>query len=373
MNQELIDYLRGELSGEEAEAVRRRIEADPALSAELADLEGLLRFVRLGEEIEPGARMRERVLAAARRSPLRRVLDAVVQIPALIRFRFANSRGFRIALVSLGAHVLLLAILYQVVVPGGDEEFQSTLVAVQEGGDVPLPPPSRSLLLRLGGRRLSHAPVLARFGVEGQAEAIRRALEELLADQRTDGSFGDLPTTGYATLALLAEGHGSTDGGREGRAVAAATSYLAREAVAGRSHGAALSALVEDYLLSYEARDEPERQQLARAILLSIPEVGAGEDAEEALALARMAGFPVPDSAPLGLARTLFGGSREAILSVRPTRVSATLAMARGRGTLEADRLRAWAAPLFREAMEDLAAGRNRALAVLTLQAPYRL
>jgi hypothetical protein len=50
----------------------------------------------------------------------------------------------------------------------------------------------------------------------------------------------------------------------------------------------------------------------------------------------------------------------------------ATLVLARGHDPLERERVRAWVRPLFEQAMRDLAAERATAVAVLTLQAPYR-
>ena len=219
---------------------------------------------------------------------------------------------------------------------------------------------------------MPHGIRLRLVGVEGQERAIREGLQTLLARQRADGSFGKADETGFATLALLAEGDCSALETRGGRAVHAAVRHLLRRPPEASAHGAVLSALVEDYVLSYERLGAEERHEYVRAILDLIGLVGDDEAAREGVALAGAAGFPVPPGRDLGEAGRLFENRRAQFLEREPTRLRASLVLSRGHDNLERERVREWARPLFEAAMADLAVGNGSAVAVLTLQAPYR-
>jgi len=89
-------------------------------------------------------------------------------------------------------------------------------------------------------------------------------------------------------------------------------------------------------------------------------------------ALAQLAGFDrAVDLAPdRRLGRRLVEAREPA---GTPTRLAVTAALARGHGVADADAVRDWAAPLFRRSVQELRAGRVSGLALLNLQAPYRL
>jgi hypothetical protein len=102
--------------------------------------------------------------------------------------------------------------------------------------------------------------------------------------------------------------------------------------------------------------------------------VAVGRDAisREGLALAALAGFPVP-ARDLGAAGLLLEGDREALLEAPPSRLAATVVLARGHLSPDRGRVRAWVSGLFEQAVADVGSGGVSAVVVLTLQAPYRL
>jgi len=372
MRQELIDLLLGELPPGEERSLRERIAVDPALAKELEDLKALFGLMRRAETVEPSAAMRRRVLRAAGPRPLARALDALRSFPGLLVYRFQHSPRFRILFAAAAAHVLLGAIVLNAVErPAAPQEpsHEFTFLADERA---PILPPSRELLARLGGRGLSHETVLRRVGVPGQREAIRAGLERLLASQRADGSFGSLAETGYGALALLAEGHLSRGASRESAALAGALRHIRERGRLGETHGAAVSALVEDYALCRAARPEEECFDEVETIVRMVPGLGDDEDAREALALVAWARVPAKHPSLAEASRPL-GSERAALLSGPPTRLAATRLLAKGGSDASSEAVRTFVRPLFEEAMRDLEANRDSARAILTLQSPYRL
>ena len=195
----------------------------------------------------------------------------------------------------------------------------------------------------------------------------------MLGRQQADGSFGSVGETGYAAMALLAEGNSSVADTRHGRAIRAAIRHLLDEAAAGAVHGAMLSALVEDFGLAYEDLREEERIEYVIAIRGLIRSVPDDEISREGLTLAAMAGFPVPAGRNLGAAGLLLGGDRGALLDRPASRLTATTVLARGHLSLDRGRVRAWVSGLFEQAVTDVGSGKATAVVALTLQAPYRL
>jgi hypothetical protein len=237
----------------------------------------------------------------------------------------------------------------------------------------PIQRPADPFVARLELRLLPHGPRLKRFGVPGQAEAIEKGLTAVLATQRADGSFGNLEETAYATLALLGEGNSSVSETRAGRAIRASIRHLLVRAEAGAVHGAMLAALVEDYGLAYEDLREEQRLEYVRAIRRLTLMVGDDDASREGLALAAMAGFPIPAGRDLGAAGLLLDGNRATLLDGPATRLAATAVLARGHLSPDRGRVRAWVIGLFEQAVADVGSGKASAVAVLTLQAPYRL
>ncbi|MGH7162021.1 MAG: hypothetical protein ACREID_00950, partial [Planctomycetota bacterium] len=189
-----------------------------------------------------------------------------------------------------------------------------------------------------------------------------------------DGSFGDVAATGRGALVLLGEGWCSAQGDARGRAVAGAVQFLLDRAGSDEIHASGLTALVEDYVLSFEALFEEQRARYADAIFAMIRRMDGGEEAREALLHSELAGFPVPEGGRFPGEAPLSAAGRLQLLQAAPTRFTVARALARGPSDLPPDALvREWARPLFERAMSDLAAGREPALALLTLQAPYRL
>jgi hypothetical protein len=372
MRQELIDLLLGELEPAEAEALKARVRADPLLGRELLELESLFGLMRRGEEVEPLAATRATVLAAAAaaRPPLRVRLRA---LPGLVAYRFRTSPRFRIAMISLCAHVVVIAVLAQILLrpteadPRGPFEFHAE--------DAPATPvePDQGFVLRLSQRRVSQSARLRQYGVAFQGEAIDAGLAQLLAAQRPDGSFGDAEETGYAALAFLAQGDGSAQPTPKGLAVRRAVHRLLAEIHGGgKAHGAMLAALVEDYGLSYAALDPIARMDYVVAIRKLIAAVPDDDMSGEALLLAHLAGFPVPGGR-LGDAELALASDRTSLLGLEPTRLRVAAAMARGRSNLAPEEVARWAGPLFERAIADVMAGRAGGLVVVTLQSPYRL
>jgi hypothetical protein len=371
MRQELIDLLLGELEPAEADALKARLGADPDLNRELADLQTLFSLMRRGEEIEPSPGAREVVVAAAARArpPL---LARLRELPGLAVYRFRSSVRFRVAMISLAAHLAVIAVLAQILLRAAPVDVPGPFVtyAVEEQRPIE---PSPAFVSRVMQRRLPQGPRLRQFGAVGQEEAIRIGLDSLLSRQGGDGSFGDVEETAYATLALLAEGDGSAQPTVRGQAIRAARDHLLAAVEGGARHGAILAALVEDYALSYEDLDEQARAEYARAIgrlLLAVPD---DEISREALVLASLAGFAIPAGRPLGEAEHLASNGRAALLAKEPTRLRATAVLARGPTALDPATVRAWAKPLFERAIGQIRAGEASGLVLLTLQAPYRL
>ncbi|MHC4931590.1 MAG: hypothetical protein ACYTGV_05295 [Planctomycetota bacterium] len=370
MNQELIDLVRGELSSTEERDLRARIAREPALARELKELESLFGLMRRGEEIEAPGSTRVRVLRAARRATAPSLLKQVASIPALVRYRFQQSVAFRVAAISLCAHLIVMGVLFQLSVPKGGPESASELHVIKTP---PRVNPKSDVVRRLTMRRMPHQARLASVGVEGQGETIRTGIESILASQARDGSFGDARETAYAALVLLAEGDCSAMWTSRAEQIDLAIRRIMRDVREGEIHGAQLTALVEDYVLSHSMLSEPERNEYVVLITRLIDRVGDDEEAHEGLALAGMAGFHVPAGRNLGVAAHLPNGRRAGLLVRRPTRVAATVVLARGQESPDRARVRAWVRPLFDRAQEDAEAGESLALAVLTLQSPYRL
>jgi hypothetical protein len=373
MRQELIDLLLGELDPAEAEALKARLTADPELRRELTEIESLFTLMRRGEELEPAKAMRATVLAAAARArpPLAVRLR---MLPGLVAYRFRYSVRFRVAMISLSVHLVAIAVLAQILlVPARAPATPTGITWLPEERE-PVAP-AQALVIRLSQRRLPSGPRLKLLGAAGQEEAIQEGLAALVKRQEDDGSFGELAETGYATLALLAEGDCSTRPTARGRAIRAARERLLHEVEAGGSHGAALAALVEDYALAYDDLSDHDRRRYQRAIRdLLFRELPEGEISREALLLASLAGFAVPAGAGIGEAEALLRSADRALaLSLEPTRFRVTLTLARGAHAPDAERARAWAAPLFERAIAEIRGGNTSAVVLLALQAPYRL
>lgn len=370
MRQELIDLLLGELEPAEADALKARLRAEPELRRELTELESIFGLMRRSEAIDPLPATREAIVAAAARArpPLLVRLRAV---PGLFVYRFRHSRRFRVATISLSAHLALIVVLAQILLaPGARPPDPDIVVTMHLPGDSVKP--ERDFQQRLRQRRLSQSNRLRQYGVEGQEEAIGDGVEALVASQRPDGSFGDGGETGYAALALLAQGDCSTEASPRGRAVRSAIHRLLARTRQGEAHGAMLAALVEDFALSYDGMDDFERKDYLEAIRKLVLSVPDDDISREALLLAHLAGFAIP-AGRLGEAASFGSPDRAQMLALEPTRLRATLALARGRSSLDSERARAWAAPLFGRAMADLKGGKASGLVLLTLQAPYRL
>jgi len=372
MRQELIDLLLGELEPADADALNARLRAEPELRRELADLESLFGLMRRSEEVEPSPGVREAVVAAATRvrpSPLLRLRA----LPGLVAYRFRSSSRFRVATISLCAHLVLIAVLAQVLLDRDDDEIPQIPFEVV-ANEAPAEPvkPEQSFVWRLSQRRVSQSSRLGQYGVAGQEQELSAGLEALLKTQRPDGGFGDPAETGYAAMAFLAQGDCSAQPTPRGRAIRLACARILADARRGEAHGAMLAALVEDYSLAYPSLDASERmdyQVAIRKLILGVPD---DDISREALLLASLAGFTVP-SDRLGEAQLAISGDRIPLLGLEPTRLRATVVLARGRLSLDPEQVRAWVAPLFERAVSDLRAGRGSALVLVTLQSPYRL
>jgi len=372
MRQELIDLLLGELEPEAAEALKDRLRREPALAKELGQLEALIALMRRGEEIEPSPEMRRLLVAEAERRTAPSPWQQLRQLPGLLQYRFRHSLRFRVATVSLGIHLAAMVVLSIVLIEGPRANRPPVQVTWKEE-EAPIQRPASSFVARLTLRRLSHAPRLKKFGVAGQAQAIEQGLTAVLSTQQADGSFGSVGKTAYGALTLLAEGNSSVTDTARGRAIRAAVRHLLDQVRAGAVHGAILAALVEDYCLAYEDLREEERLEYVSAIRHLTLAVGSDEISCEALALAEMAGFPVPAGRDLGVAELLLRGDRTALLEGPPTRLAVTAVLARGHLSPDRDRVRAWVRGLFDQAVTDVGSGKVSAIVVLALQAPYRL
>lgn len=372
MRQELIDLLLGELEPAEADALKARIRAEPALQRELTELESLFGLMRRGEAVEPLAATRETVVAAAARvrPPLVAQLRA---LPGLLAYRFRSSAKFRIAVISLAAHVILIAILAHILLRQNAEPRGGIQEIAFKGAPEEVIEPSHEFQARLLQRRLPQSTRLRQYGVDGQEQAIEKGIQALLAKQRPDGSFGDAAETGYAALALLAQGDCSAQATARGYAIRIACGDILAETKRGQVHGAMLAALVEDFSLSYAFMNEFERMGYRKAIRQLILAVPDDDMSREALLLARLAGFAIPANRTLGDAALVISGDRSKLLDLEPTRLRVTVALARGRLSPDPEVARAWAAPLFKGAMAELEAGNASGVVLLTLQSPYRL
>ena len=116
MNSELVDLLLGELEPERESLIRDQLQRSAKLRSELAEIEALFGFMRRGEQVEVDRSIREHVMAEARRVTAPSLAQRVRAIPALVRYRFRHSRGFRVATISVGVHLAVMLVLYQFVI-----------------------------------------------------------------------------------------------------------------------------------------------------------------------------------------------------------------------------------------------------------------
>ena len=384
MRPEIIDYIRGELSAREETVLRARIEKDPALARELEEAQAVFGIMRQGPEIEPREALRTRFLASLEaqreREPVRSspsIGERLAFLWGLAIFRLRNSGAFRIAALSIAAHLIALYLLVEYWVPARVEAKRTEIVVrlvpprmVEPVGS----PPSVAFVGRLQGRNRSVEVKLGAAAVPGQAEAIRGGIERLVDVQAGDGSFGDVEQTGYAALALLAEGECSAFRTEKSRNLQRALEHVAAEGADGNVHGAAVCALVEDYALSYSWIPEARRAARAALIMEVLAELPRGEAADEARLVAKLAGFPLAESRLSAEARALYTVLPRAwILDLEPSRLRATVAFARGGAPLDPERLRAWARPFFLGVLKRLREGGALAEHIVTLQSPYRL
>ncbi|MHC5012713.1 MAG: hypothetical protein ACYTG6_17495 [Planctomycetota bacterium] len=337
------------------------------MARELEELEALVSLMRRGEEVEPAPETRDRVYTAAVRATAPGFWEQVKAVPGLFRFRFRKSIAFRVAAISLGAHLIAMAVLFQFSIAKKPDSAGIDMTVVEE--DTPDLRPSASYVARLRLRGL-HGARLKRLGLPDQQATIDKGIERLLSEQEADGGFGHSIRTGYVALTLLAEGECSVYDTRRGRAVKAAIEYLLALPEKELPHGAILTALIEDWALSFEELGEADRGRYVRAIRRHIRDLDHDDPlAAEAFAVARQADFPVPARYSEGV----FAERASKLLADAPTRSKATALMARGRRGVDLDRAAAWAKPLFERARSEIEAGKASPHAVLTLQAPYRL
>ncbi len=398
---ELIDLLLGDLEPAEDEALRARVRNEPALQRELSELEALFGLMRRGEEIEADPAVHESIMHEARRITRPSLLKRLAALPALFRFRFRHSLVFRVAAVSLGVHLIAVAVLWQIDLGGANAPENGIKLAFHPDEEVPEYRPDREFVFRLGRARVSRSLRLKQFGTEGQRADIRTGIRALMSRQQQDGSFrslddtgsslddtgsslddtgSSLDDTGLAALVMLSQGANSSDTTDRGAALRKTMGAIRRAVDEGLSDGFALSALIEDWALSYEQLTEEQRVTYVRAILTLLPQV-SGAGAGESLVLADMAGFPVSEIqlrslAPDGAGLMIKGDVRVA-MQARADRVNASAVIARfqeeGSQALHVARsdVKAWLSPLFADAKANARAG--DAAALLTLQAPYRL
>ncbi|MHC4850173.1 MAG: anti-sigma factor family protein, partial [Planctomycetota bacterium] len=266
MRQELVDLILGELEPQREAALKAELACDAALRAELTELEALFGLMRRGEEIEVEPAVHQAVMAEARRLTRPSLLQRIAALPALAGFRFRHSRGFRVAAISLGAHLVVMLVLLQFFVQTRSEEDPTIIAFDQLKAEVPDVRPSDAFVHRLNLARASRSARLKQWGIDGQRAAIRTGVSTLLEQQSDDGSFGDLAETGRAALVLLAEGVQSTDDTRRGRALRTALSLIQHQVETGAQNGEALMALVEDWALSYAKLTTEDRDGYARSI-----------------------------------------------------------------------------------------------------------
>jgi len=371
MRQELIDLLRGELSETEERDLRARLANDAALRGELDELTALFGLMRRGEEVSPNAATRAKVLAAARGAVAPSLAARLRALPGLVAFRLRRSIGFRIAAASLVAHLLLMAVLYQMTDPGLSAEREPLPfdVSVADQGPERFTPDGE-FTRRLRARGYGHHLRIGLYGVEGQEHRIAEALGIWVARQQPDGSFGDVETTAQVSLALLAEGDNSQHATPRGRALAGAIRFLIREARHPEAGDATLAALVEDYVLAFEPRRQEALVGHLRAIGQLLQRLDPTVAGGEGVALARMAGLPLAPELDRAASASTLLSDRETLLSSPATRLAATAVLSKGQSGLEPERLRKWLQQLFAAAMER---ADSDPVALLTLQAPYRL
>lgn len=330
MKQDLIDLILGDLDPARDAALREEVRNSPALQAQLAEFETLFGFMRRGEQIESDPSIRKTVMAAARKATAPSLSQRLAAIPALIRYRFQHSRGFRIAAVSLGIHLVAMAILFQMFVHGGKQapptEFQLSKL---EPPHVEVRPDS-GFVAQLRFARASRVVRLRKYGVDGQAESIREGIEALLDRQSADGSWENFESTCDAALALMAENVSSSDLSTHGQALHRAMRVI-RNKVAGGARGArALEALIEDWALNHAELSAPDRAQSVDCIRTLL---AAGDNDAAGIAWAHRAGFAdfvresVPENAAtlMAEARENAEGYRAALSAARAGEASAIL------------------------------------------------
>ena len=287
-NSELLDLLLGELEPAREAALRTRLRDDAALRAELAELEALFGLMRRGEEIEADPAVHDRVMEEARRLTRPTVLQWIRSIPELVRFRFQHSRGFRVAAISLGVHIVVMVALLQFMVRSNADRTPPAFELGQTETDEPEIRPDAAFVQRLTFARTSRSVRLHKHGVKGQRTAIHDGIEALLGRQTEDGAFGSFDDTCRAALILLSERVSSGDMTRRGQALYRAMRNIRTKVDAGAQSPHALSALVEDWALNFADLSELDRASVASGIRTLLVRGGNGA---EGLYWAASAGF----------------------------------------------------------------------------------
>ena len=288
MKQDLIDLILGDLEPAREEELRAQIRESAELQSELADLEALFGFMRRGEQIESDPSVRETVMAAARKATAPSLGQRIAAIPALIRYRFQHSRGFRVAAASLALHLVAMAVLFQIFVQGGKQPLPTNFQLSEVEAPHVEVRPSNGFVLQLRYARASRSVRLKKYGVDGQGASIRAGLDALMAQQKADGSWGTFAATCDAALALMAENVRSSEMSVRGQALERAMRYIRHE-VADGSHGArALEALIEDWALNHAELPQPDRTFSVECIRMLLD---AGGNSQVGLNWATRAGF----------------------------------------------------------------------------------
>ena len=138
---DLTAYFQGELPADRRAEIDRHLRACAACASALEEVAGVFSVAATVEDLAPSLRLKRGVASLARRArraaPERLTIrESVGAALAYLRHRIRTSRRFRLATVSVSAHVALLLLVSLVVIPRVVEERHGT---IRPGIDSPLP------------------------------------------------------------------------------------------------------------------------------------------------------------------------------------------------------------------------------------------
>lgn len=127
----LVDFLAGELSAEEKEAVQVALASDPALRSELAELQALLNEVALAPEPEPSAEADRRFAAMLAGEVARAAEASADMVPQATIRRLPLWQRQALKIAGIAAAIALIFTAGRFSATGGETDLEQQLVATR--------------------------------------------------------------------------------------------------------------------------------------------------------------------------------------------------------------------------------------------------